>query len=89
MTEKVWWDADHCDKRGISRVIEFERYAFPRKSYVMIFAKFGSWGWYWSHGEEQKTVRRLTRTLDGKGEILTLTGLRGELPGICIGKEGE
>ncbi len=56
----------------------------------MDFAKFGGiLEWFWSSGEEEKTVRRLTRTLDGKSEVLTLTGLRGELPGICIGKEGE
>jgi hypothetical protein len=28
-------------------------------------------------------------TLDREGNILTLTGLRSELPGICIDKEGE
>ena len=44
--------------------------------------------WIGSSGEEQEIVGRLTGTLNGKGKVLTLTGLRGELPGICIGKEG-
>jgi len=56
----------------------------------MYLAKFGGiLEWIWTSGKEQKTVGRLTGTLDGKGKVLTLTGLRGELPGICIGKEGE
>ncbi len=43
--------------------------------------------WFGSSGKEQKIVGRLTGILNGKGKVLTLTGLRGEFPGICIGKE--
>jgi len=56
----------------------------------MDLAKFGGiLEWIGSSGEEQKIVGRLTVTLDGKGKVLALTGLGGEFPGICIGKEGE
>jgi hypothetical protein len=56
----------------------------------MDLAKFGGiMDWIGTSGKEQKTVGRLTGTLDGKGKVLTLTGLRGEFPGIPIGKEGE
>ncbi len=49
----------------------------------------GTLQWFGSSGKEQKTVGRLTGTLDRKGKVLALTGLGGEFPGICIGKEGE
>ncbi len=82
--------ADHCDKRRIFRIIKHEGYASPRERYVVILAKFGALlEWYGSSVKEQKTVGGLTGTLDGKGNVSTLNGLRGELPGICIGKEGE
>ncbi len=56
----------------------------------MYLAKFGGiLEWMGSSGKDQKIVGRLTETLDGKGKVLALTGLRGELPGICIGKKGE
>ena len=56
----------------------------------MILAKFGALlEWNGSSVKEQKTVGGLTGTLDGDGNVSTLTGRRGELPGICIGKQGE
>jgi hypothetical protein len=83
---------DHRDERRILREIELEGQgvAVSREWYVLNCANFdiicercGPGGY------EEKAVGRLTGTFDRYRNILTLTRLGGELPGICVGKEGK
>jgi hypothetical protein len=83
---------DHRDERRILRVTELERQsvAVSREWYVLNLANFGIiCEWCGPTGYDKKTVGRLTGTFDRYGNILTLTRLGGELPGICVGKKGE
>ena len=90
---QLWRTAtDHRDERRILREIEIERQgvAVSREWYVLNCANFNIiWEWSGPAGYDKKAVGRLTGPFDRYGNILTLTRLGGELPGICVGKKGE
>jgi len=88
------WGAttDHRDERRSRREIEIKSQgvAISREWYVLNCANFNIiCEWCGPIGYDKKAVGRLTGTFDRYGNILTLTRLGGELPGICVGKEGE